>query len=363
MPQPALRILLVCKLADFTLAENILQPLLASGRVGHIHVLRDRPLEGCDSRVSFLTPPRPRRGSLRHLARTRQGIRAVRQEGIDLVIGVLNTPHGWIGRYIAARTGRPYVHVAIAGAREFWVDGKLVERFNLWAFASAAAITVTGSLTRQYLIRKGLKPERVHLMPNLPNAAFAQVPWHDGRRWDVVSLSRIDANKNVEMLIRALALLPAAHRPRVAIGGDGSHLPQVKQLAHEMGVEQSIDFLGFVDGVEAKVRLLTQSKVFVSCSRGEGFPVSLLEAMACGCVPVVTAVGDIADVVQTGVNGFLLTTPDSTDELAVYLTRLLHDDALRLRLARAAYAAKEHYSVQRNGERWADVLDGISPHP
>ena len=85
MPQPALRILLVCKLADFTLAENILQPLLASGRVGHIHVLRDRQLEGCDSRVSFLTPPRPRRGSLRHLARTRPGIRAVRQEGIDLV--------------------------------------------------------------------------------------------------------------------------------------------------------------------------------------------------------------------------------------------------------------------------------------
>lgn len=149
----------------------------------------------------------------------------------------------------------------------------------------------------------------------------------------------------------------------MAIGGDGSHLPQVKQLAHETGVEQSIDFLGFVDGVEAKVRLLTQSKVFVSCSRGEGFPVSLLEAMACGCVPVVTAVGDIADVVQTGVNGFLLTTPDSTDELAVYLTRLLHDDALRLRLARAAYAAKEQYSVQRNGERWAEVLDGISPHP
>ena len=44
---------------------------------------------------------------------------------------------------------------------------------------------------------------------------------------------------------------------------------------------------------------------FCLSSKFEGLPITLLEAFACGCIPICTAVGGIKDIIQDGVNGFL----------------------------------------------------------
>ena len=352
------KILLVCRLADHTLRENVLLPLLSSGEVEHIFVLRDAPADTMDGRVSYLCPQKQSSSVLRHIVKVRRGTHAVRRENIDAVIGVLNTPHGFIGKTVAWLTRRPYIHMTIAGHREFWVDGPLMEKLNFKVLGSSAAITVTGSRTKDYLVRNGFDPSKIFIMPNLPDAAFDNIVYSGDRSYDIVSFSRIDRNKNLLLLVRALARLKGKWSPRVAVAGDGDCLPEVKAAAKECGLD-NIEFLGYVSGFENKVKLLTDSKIFVSCSKGEGFPVSLLEAMACGCVPVTSDVGDIVDIVHDGQNGFVFEDTDDESRLASCLETLLGDEDKLSAMRQAGTSLKGKFSAQSNGLKWKELLQSL----
>lgn len=354
-----MNILLVCKLADHTLRENVLQPLLGSETVKHIYVLRDRKSDEFNGQVTYLCSEKQSRSKLRHVGKVWRGINAVRKYKIDAIIGVLNTPHGLIGRTIGSLTHTPYVHMTIAGHREYWVDGPKMERLNLWAFGSGAAITVTGSQTKSYLLNKGIDAKKIFILPNLPNEAFTKVPKNETRHYDIVSFSRIDLNKNIILLIKALARLREKFNLRIAIAGDGDQLENIKEASKMYGVAEMIDFLGYVSAFDEKVKVLSDSKIFISCSKGEGFPVSLLEAMNCGCVPVVSNVGDIVDVIKNGENGYVFNDTDDEQEFTDCLEKLLADDDALTAMRQKAYTIKDSISVANNGKIWDKVLTSI----
>jgi len=354
-----MNILVVSKLFDHTLRENVLMPLLSSKSVDHVYVLRDTIGDKFDERITYLCPESPSHSKLRHIAKIGRGVKAVNKYKISAIIGVLNTPHGFIGRTIAFLTHTPYIHMTIAGHREFWVDGPILERINLWAFGNGKAITVTGSQTKQYLLRKGIREEMVFLLPNLPNEAFTQVQHNEDRHYDIISFSRIDLNKNLILLIKALARLKDKHKINVAVAGDGDQLENIKTAAQKYGVAGMIDFLGFVKGVDDKIKLLSDSKIFISCSKGEGFPVSLLEAMNCGCVPVVSNVGDIVDVIKNGKNGYIFDDFNDETEFTNCLDMLLSDNSRITAMRQEAYKIKDEISVSNNGKVWDKVFNYI----
>ena len=356
-----MNILVVCKLFDHTLRENVLLPLLSSLKTEHIYVLRDFKGDEFDGRVTYLCPDTQSKSKLRHLLKIERGVKAIHKYNIGAIIGVLNTPHGFIGRTIGFMTHTPYIHMTIAGHREFWMDGPTVEKLNLWALGKhGAAITVTGNQTLQYLVQKGICKDKIFILPNLPNEAFTKVAPNEARHFDIVSFSRIDTNKNIILLIKALYHLKEKHKLQVAIAGDGDQLDNLKNAAKEYGVDQFIDFMGFVKGFEEKVKILSDSKIFISCSKGEGFPVSLLEAMNCGCVPVVSNVGDIVDVIKNGENGFIFNDTDDEAEFTDYLDRLLSNDASIIAMRQEAYRIKDDISVANNGKVWDRVFTYIS---
>ena len=354
-----MNILVVCKLLDHTLYENVLLPLLSSKAVSHIYVLRDTKGYDVDERVTYLCPETQSKSRWRHFTKINRGIKAVRQYKIGVIIGVLNTPHGYIGRTIAMLTHTPYVHMTIAGHREFWVDGPILEKINLCVFGKGTAITVTGSQTEQYLVKKGIRREMLFILPNLPNETFTKVQHNENRSYDIISFSRIDLNKNLILLIKALARLKKKYRPNVIIAGDGDQLENIKAAAQEYSVADMIDFLGYVNGFENKVKLLSDSKIFISCSKGEGFPVSLLEAMNCGCVPVVSNVGDIVDVIRDGKNGYVFNDFNDETEFVGCLEKLLSDESRISAMRQEAYKIKDEISVANNGKVWDDVFSYI----
>jgi len=354
-----MKVLLVCKLGNSMLTDNILLPLLSSRHTERVFVLRDFAGTLEDDRVEYLVPAKPSKGLWRHFVKIRRGIRAVRRNRIDVIVGVLNTPHGFIGRIIGLFTRRPYIHMTVAGHREFWVDGPRMEKLNLRFFGKGPrAVTVTGEQTRQYLLRKGVPAEKIFIMPNLPDEAFAKVPVDDRQRhYDIISFSRIDRNKNVILLIRALTLLKGRYPLKVAIEGDGDQLEAIKEAARSSGVDTMIDFLGYLPDIEDKIRLLSDSRIFISCSKGEGFPVALLEAMNCGCVPVVSNVGDIADVVVSGKNGYLFEDTDDPSGFVACLEKLLSDGESLQAMRAEAIKVKDTISVAANGKIWDRVLE------
>jgi len=356
-----MNILYVARLTDSKLKEKLV-PLLQSPQVTHVYVLRDAKGVDFNDKVSYLFPKKKIRGVFRHIFKIFKGIYYCRKYNIDIVIGVLNTPHGYIGKTISFFAHLPYIHITIAGHREFWIDGKLEETVNCWLFKQAAFVMVTGSQTRKYLLKKNFDSSRVVMLPNIPDEIFlnmASVPMSQNRQYDIVFMSRIDKNKNLCLLLKALSILKTEQKIQTLIVGDGEELQEMRLLANSLGINDSVCFSGYVSGIKEKIDIYESARIFVSCSKGEGFPVSLLEAMSCGCVPVISNVGDVADVIKQGVNGYLFDETDDETELAGYLQQLFEDDTCIDAISREAQKIRTKISIGNNTRIWDGVFSKI----
>ena len=145
----------------------------------------------------------------------------------------------------------------------------------------------------------------------------------------LLCLARLHARKGIDVLLRALARLPA--KPRLWIAGDGPERGSLEALARETGVDSCVRFLGMRSDA---ADLLAACDVFVVPSRSEGLGVVALEAMAAGRPVVASAVGGLAHAVVEGRTG-LLVSPEDPVALADALERVLEDRALRESLGRA----------------------------
>jgi glycosyltransferase involved in cell wall biosynthesis len=118
----------------------------------------------------------------------------------------------------------------------------------------------------------------------------------------VLFLGRIHPKKGLSLLLPAWARLSADSRGwQLVIAGpdEGGHLAEARALAASLGIENQVLFTGLVRG-EAKIRLLYSADLFVLPSFSEGFPMSVLEALACGLPVVATRESNVGDVMSCG---------------------------------------------------------------
>lgn len=147
----------------------------------------------------------------------------------------------------------------------------------------------------------------------------------------ILTLGRWDAReayKGADHLIAAMpVLLKAFSDLHLVAVGEGSDLPRLQSLARESGVPERIHFLPFIahDQLPSAYGHCT---IFAMPSRGEGFGLVFIEAMACGKPVIGGNHGGTPDVIDDGVNGYLVRYGD-VDQLVDRLTRLLSDDSLR----------------------------------
>ncbi len=349
-----MKILLVAKLANNSL-NSILRPLLEQKDIEHVYVLRDAPGTIENDKVTYITGAADGTNkSLKQINKIKTGIRICKKHNIDFVLGVLIYPHGYIGRLISMFTSLPYIHITVAGHREYWVKGRLVEKINLLLFKGSSVITVTGKKTYDYLVEKGFSAGRIVILPNVINMERYR-DYNTERKYDIISLSRIDKNKNIPLLLKALHRLNKSIEVNAIIAGDGPELNNVKEEARALGIEQNIKFAGWINE-DGKNDIYNSAKVFVLCSKGEGFPLALLEAMACGCVPVVSDVGDIADAVKDDYNGYVYGNFNNEDELTTILESLIKVPDKITKLSSKAKEIKKDYSLERVNEIWNSIF-------
>jgi glycosyltransferase involved in cell wall biosynthesis len=112
--------------------------------------------------------------------------------------------------------------------------------------------------------------------------------------------------------------------------------------------------LGWIQGQFNFTELSLRYQIFVLPSLSEGFPVTILEAMACGLPVVATRVGGIPDIIEDGANGYLIDTKNQ-EQIAEVLLKLLQDEELRKGISDKNRETAEKY-------RWdtvAATLEGI----
>jgi glycosyltransferase involved in cell wall biosynthesis len=145
---------------------------------------------------------------------------------------------------------------------------------------------------------------------------------------------RLAPEKDLPFLLRCFAQL-AAHHPkaRLILAGTGPDTGDLQLEAKELGLEETVQFIGLVDYVNMP-RLLAMSDVFVTASSSEVHPLSVIEAMACG-LPVIGIISPgISDTVKDGVTGELTVLDEKA--FTSKMARMITDPEYRKHLGAAA---------------------------
>jgi GalNAc-alpha-(1->4)-GalNAc-alpha-(1->3)-diNAcBac-PP-undecaprenol alpha-1,4-N-acetyl-D-galactosaminyltransferase len=173
----------------------------------------------------------------------------------------------------------------------------------------------------------------------------------------VIALGRLVPRKGFDLLIRAFSqCLPQHEEWQLAILGEGRDRGRLEGIIQELGLADKVLLPG---QVREPGPVLAQSQVFALCSAYEGFPNSLLEAMACG---LPSAVSDYAggprEVVSHEKEALLFPVGDEK-ALHEALNRLMADSQLRERLGQAAKETARHYSLEAVLAQWNELLEKI----
>ena len=230
------------------------------------------------------------------------------------------TVHGWSFAAYDGSSGRLYR----------WIE-------RLMRPLTTAVVCVAEATLRQGVMARACDPARSLVIHNAVDvASFAEPAASTGPR-RIVAIGRFAYPKDFATLLQALELVQGDWS--AVLVGDGPGLAEVAERH-----DPRIELLGPRTDV---TDVLARSDVFVLSSRSEGFPVSILEAMA-ACLPVVaTAVGGVGEAVVGGETGFLV-PPGDPQALAAALERLVADRELRLRLGAAGRSrALRHFDVTR----------------
>jgi len=140
------------------------------------------------------------------------------------------------------------------------------------------------------------------------------------------------------------------------IAGDGELRPELEAMIRADGLEGRVILLGWRRDIP---QLLRAADLFLLTSRWEGLPRAILEALLAGLPVVATAADGVMDVVQDGVNGYVVPIGD-VERIADRLIELLQTPALRKRMSVAAEALpvefEIHTMVRQQEALYTDVL-------
>lgn len=175
----------------------------------------------------------------------------------------------------------------------------------------------------------------------------------------VGTVAKLRAQKALEVLLEASVLLRAqVPELRVLIAGSGPEESRLAALAAELGLGETVTFLGGLSPGEVP-DLLEQLDVAINCSDWEGTPGNVLEAMAAGVPVVATRVGGTPDLIEHGVHG-LLVPPRDPVALAAAARELLSDPERRTRMGEQARRRhRESYSASTLVERMEEIYEAL----
>lgn len=258
------------------------------------------------------------------------------------VVHVHSSKAGAIARPAARLGGTPVVYTPHC----FPFIGPQRARRKLLATAAERAlapitdafICVSDDERREALDSRVGNPQRLHVVHNgsapcRPVEADAKLAAHTAGGPSVGAIAVLRPQKAIDVFVQAApAILEAVPEARLAVIGDGELRDELEQLAQRLGIGESLRFFGFTPPAS---RALAQLDLFVLPSLWEAFPISVLEALACGVPQVASDVGGTREALVHGETG-LLCAPGDPASLAAAVIELLRDDERREKMSSAS---------------------------
>jgi N-acetyl-alpha-D-glucosaminyl L-malate synthase BshA len=289
--------------------------------------------------------------------------RVSEQQGLDLLHVHYSIPHSTAAYLAREMSGVPYVvtlhgsDVTILGSDSSYLP------VNTHTIEEADAVTaVSKFMADEAHQRLGIQKE-ITVIPNfVDERTFAPNLYEEERvkaeRDIVVShISNFRSVKRVHDLVYAMAIVekqvPGA---RLMLIGDGPERHSVEKLVKSLGLQQKVFLTGFRSDV---ANLLGCNDAVVLCSETESAPLTLLEGMSSGLPVIATSVGGIPEIIQDGVNGFLV-PPKNPEAIADRILQLNAEPTLRTRLGKAAReTVLQRYTADKVVDQYLKIYENL----
>jgi glycosyltransferase involved in cell wall biosynthesis len=179
--------------------------------------------------------------------------------------------------------------------------------------------------------------------------------------WRFVQAGRLIEKKGLPVTLRAFAVFLGKHpNATLTIAGEGPMRDELQKLAHELKIERSVSFTGFISQDQLR-ETYYRSHLFLHPSQTghdgnqEGIPNSMLEAMASGLPVFATQHGGIPEAIESGVSGVLVPERDHK-ELAQALLDATQDPVFLSRIARSgAEVVRKNFDLRAQAQRLEDI--------
>lgn len=288
-------------------------------------------------------------------------LRAVlQQEDPDFAIAMMSTSNVLLA---LATKGLPRIR-AIGVEHTHPPQMPLGLPWEILRYAAYSQLAAVVSLTHEsaYWLRKKTTASKVPIIPNAAVWPLAdQMPRVDpetvcrsGRKL-LLGVGRLSEEKNFGKLIEVFERLATHHEEwDLALLGEGPERPALEARIKDAGLAGRIFLPGRIGNVG---RWYERADLYVMTSRFEGFPNTLVEAMAYG-LPSISFDCDTGprDIIRHGIDG-LLVPPNDLESLQAALKQLMNDSDLRKAYGMRAIETRQRFSIEKIAAMWQSLFD------
>lgn len=226
----------------------------------------------------------------------------------DIVLAERSTSYGFLALFQRAKLRV----VAQQGATDLFPNTFLSKLIKGWiqkqVYRKSDLIHAWGQTMYQHMLSIGVDSHKIILGPkgiDLSVFIFESFHLKSLKPLNLVVTRSLEWYYRHDLILQAISKLVSIHPEIVLhIVGDGSKKQKLVDLSDRLGISDCVVFHGRINQAEL-AKLLMISRIYISAPNTEGYSSSLMEAMACGCIPVITDLPSNRENITHGVNGFL----------------------------------------------------------
>jgi len=284
----------------------------------------------------------------------------------DIIGGFHLLINGLQAMVLAQFLGRTSLYINGGGPRETLGGGYLgnetfgmlgkpddaLERKLLKAVNQIDIVVTMGKKVIEYLKNGGATGPRFEVVPGGIDGSLYEYRDTE-KKYDLITVGQMGYVKRFDVLLESIK--EASEKiPSIALAivGDGELEEELKDQAARLGISENVSFPGFQTDVASWLR---QSRVFVLTSDSEGLSLALMEAMMCGLPAIVSDVGELRELVEHDINGFLVERRQPS-EFAQRFVELLENKPKLDAFSHAATQAASRCEIGHIVEKWNAIF-------
>ena len=240
-----------------------------------------------------------------------------------------------IGGIVEITTSLPFAR--------FW------EYVNIRMLKSCSAATTTGSKVENYLVTKGVAAKKLFVYPGCIETKIFNVVETVEKDIDILFVGTFRNLKGPDRVLKVIHnLVQEGLSIKASFLGTGYLFEEVKQTIISLNLQDYVTLHGYINDPSPYFK---RSRLLLMPSRSEGLPMAMLEAMASGCVPIVSNVGNISDAAMDKINAALVEDYLDIDSFTKNARVLLVNDSLRDKMSmQAVKTVQDNYIPGKQAE-------------